>query len=216
MTQQLAPGLSGDSAVLAADDALDAVALGQLAALPGPFLPWTDYSMRPSAIVAVLTDVLLAGRQRVVELGSGNSTVYLARLARQHGLTVQITTVDHDAQWADATGAALAREQLSAFVDVVHAPLKDGWYDRAALPTQSEVDLLVIDGPPAFQPGMGLAREPALDHFAPLLTRGATVVLDDAHRPGEQQVLAAWSERHDRHFRLERGGYGVSSPWTSS
>ncbi len=216
MTQPEALGPSSEHEASAARDAHDALALGQLAALPGRFLPWTDYSMRPAAIVAVLTEVVLAGRQRVVELGSGNSTVYLARLARQHELAIHITSVDHDEQWAAATRAALAREDLAGLVEVVHAPLVDGWYDRAVLPATAGVDLLVIDGPPAFAPGLGLAREPALDHFAPLLTADATVILDDAHRPGEQQVMAAWRARHGRVFHVEAGGYGVSSPWTAS
>src|SRR4051812_26639234 len=40
-------------------DGADAIAMQQLAALPGPFLPWTSYTMRPTTIVAILSDIAI-------------------------------------------------------------------------------------------------------------------------------------------------------------
>lgn len=204
-------GGAGDSQA-AVDHAADAVALLTLAALPGPFLPWTAFSMRPAAIAAVLTEIVLGDREVIVELGSGNSTIYMARLIRQRASGAHILSVDHDAEWAARTRASLEREGLSHVATVVNAPLRNGWYDPACLPAMESVDLLVVDGPPAYEPGTGRSREPALDHFAAALTADATIILDDARRPGEQAVIAAWEARHNRAFTLQPGGHALSAP----
>lgn len=196
----------------AIDHGADAVALLTLAALPGPFLPWTAFSMRPAAIAAVLTEIVLGDREVIVELGSGNSTIYMARLIRQRASGAHILSVDHDREWAERTRLALKREGLSHVATVVDAPLRNGWYDPTAIPSTEGVDLLVIDGPPAYQPGTGRSREPALDHFAAALTADATIILDDARRPGEQAVIAAWEARHNRAFTLQPGGHALSAP----
>jgi hypothetical protein len=89
----------------------------------------------------------------------------------------------------------LHREGLERYARVVHAPLEGEppWYARAALERLPDpIDLLVVDGPPAEAPGEGERRAPALPALASRLVPGATVVLDDAERPGERAVLARW------------------------
>ena len=56
-----------------------------LRALPGPYLPWGSGSMRPAGLVEVCNDVVLNDRCNIVELGSGVSTVMVARLLAQLG-----------------------------------------------------------------------------------------------------------------------------------
>jgi hypothetical protein len=51
-----------------------------LAMLPGAYLPWSAGTMRPAVFVTVCNDIVLNDRRRIVELGSGISTVLLARL----------------------------------------------------------------------------------------------------------------------------------------
>jgi predicted O-methyltransferase YrrM len=191
----------------------DAVAIQALASLPGPFLPWTEFSMRPWAIVAILSDIVAYERASVVECGSGNSTVYAARLFAQRGHG-HVTSVDHDGHWAGLTRRLLEQEGLGEHATVVHAPLVDGWYDRAAIPAPERVDLLVVDGPPANAAAIGRSRERALDAFHDRLTADATVLLDDARRPGERAVIASWSERFGRRFKTERGSFAISAPHT--
>jgi hypothetical protein len=130
----------------------------------------------------------------------------LARLLRQRADGGTLVALEHDAGWADLVTDMLRRESLEAFAAVVHAPLtgEPPWYDRTALDrTPSSVDLLVVDGPPAYADGHGLRREPALDHFEARLTADATVVLDDVDRPGEQQVLAHWQSRLPWDFTVD-------------
>jgi predicted O-methyltransferase YrrM len=192
-----------------ADDQQDAVAMQALAPLQGAFLPWTPYSMRPSVIVAVLSDIVINRRDLIVECGSGNSTVYTARLLERRG-SGRIVSLDDDSDWAGRTRELLAAEGLSDRAEVVHVPLRAGWYDPAAIPELSGIGLLVVDGPPANAPDTAQNRAGAVAYFESRLAPDATVILDDMRRGGEAAVLEMW--RRHRRFRLERGGYAISGP----
>ncbi len=71
------------------------------------------------------------------------------------------------------------------------------------------IDLLVVDGPPAFAVGQALARYPGLRCSGNGST-GATVVLDDVERPGEQEVLRRWEDEFGLVFRREERYAGVA------
>jgi len=189
----------------------DSMAIQALSALPGPFLPWTSFSMRPAAILAILSDIEVYDRQVIVECGSGNSTIYAARLCALRGRG-HITTLEHDARWAGLTERYLEREGLTQWAQVVHAPLNQGWYDATTIPPMAAIDLLVVDGPPAWARHSREARAPALDYFAGTLADDATVILDDGWRRGERKVVERWTIRHRRAFRREPGGFAISAP----
>src|SRR6476646_2523828 len=174
----------------------DSRALLALAPLSGPFLPWTSSSMRPAAILAIVSDIVINDHHVILEFGSGNSTVFAARALSHHGIRGHVHSVDHDPAWAALTARAIARESLQPWASVTCAPLVDGWYDKLRLPTVEAIDLLVVDGPPAFERGTETAREPALDVFRERLSRNATIVLDDSWRRGEKRVMAGWQQRH--------------------
>jgi predicted O-methyltransferase YrrM len=167
--------------------------------------------MRPSAILAIVSDIAINRRRSVVECGSGKSTVYAARVLAQHGLDGHVHSLEHDPRWAEQTAGALARDGLERWATVIYAPLVEGWYDRVWLPEVASIDLLVVDGPPAWTQGTERAREPALDTFGGLLAPGATIVVDDAWRPGERAVIAAWERRHGLSFHVEPGRYAVAT-----
>jgi hypothetical protein len=191
-------------------DIVDAKALLALSPLAGDFLPWTDFTMRPSAILAIVNDVALRRRRSVVECGSGNSTLFTARLMAQHKIEGHVHSIDHDARWATVTQEALRREGLAAWATVTHAPLLDGWYDVTALPGSiAVIDLLVVDGPPANVAELQRSRERSLDVFRDRLTADATIFLDDAHRRGEREVLASWHHRHGIALEHHPGGYAM-------
>jgi predicted O-methyltransferase YrrM len=173
--------------------------------------------MRVGGLVAVCNDIVLGSRRRVVELGSGTSTVLIARLLQQQWPDGghQHVAVEHDAAWLQWVVEQLAREGLSEGTTVVHAPLvrhdlaADGllWYDSAVLESgldaclgEEQIDLLVVDGPPADTSDKVLARYPALPALVTRLAAGATVVLDDVERPGEQEVLRRWTHQHGLSF----------------
>ena len=201
-----------------------------LAALPGPYLPWGAGAMRPAGLVTVCNDIVMNQRRRIVELGSGVSTVLLARLLAQRPPQggFLMAAVEHDALWARWVREQLDREGIGTDVTVVRAPLLAHpradhglrWYDEAALTKglrealgAERIDLLLVDGPPAHAPGLGVARYPALPVLGDRLAAGGTVVLDDAERPGEQEVLRRWEHETGLAFDRspERGGIAVAA-----
>jgi predicted O-methyltransferase YrrM len=203
----------------------DGAARVALGALRGPYLPWGSGAMRPAGLVMVCNDIVLGDRRRVVELGSGLSTVLLARLLAQRGGAFALVAVEHDAGWARWVREQLEREGIGEHVTVIDAPLTaravapDGllWYDEAALAAGLDgalgagaIDLLVVDGPPAYAAGQGLGRYPALPALRGRLAPGATVVLDDVERPGEQDVLHRWESETDLVFQRHAGTAGIA------
>ena len=206
----------------------DAAALSALGALPGPYLPWGSGAMRPAGLVLVCNDVVLNERRRIVELGSGVSTVLLARLLAQRRTTgARLAAIEHDARWARWLTGQLAREGTGDDVVVVEAPLvlghpaadeQLGWYDGAAVAAGLDttfggepIDLLVVDGPPAVAAGHGTSRYPALPVLRERLAPGATVVLDDIERAGEQVVLERWEREFGLTFDRQPAGVAMAT-----
>jgi predicted O-methyltransferase YrrM len=195
-----------------ADDARALQVLGPLLDVGG-YLPWSSGAMRASGLVTVCNEIVLGGRRRVVELGAGASTLLFARLLRQEAAGGTLVAVEHDARWATWVTARLEREGLSDVAQVVLAPLGphalgvDGlpWYASEPLEAALQgapVDLLLVDGPPAFASDAALARYPALPALLPFLAPDAAVVLDDVVRAGESEVLARWEA--ETPFSFER------------
>jgi predicted O-methyltransferase YrrM len=166
-----------------------------------PYLPWTDGAIRPGALVAILNEIAFAERRRIVELGSGVSSIVIGRLLAQRGGT--ITAVEHDPDWAALVRRQVERERLTDVVEVVVSSLEPHpaswsgapWYSResvALLP--GGINLLLIDGPPGYGVGMAHSRYPALPALADRLAGNALVFLDDADRESEREIVARWAE----------------------
>ncbi|MDQ6778259.1 MAG: class I SAM-dependent methyltransferase [Actinomycetota bacterium] len=171
----------------------------------GGYLPWTTGSMRPAGMVAVCNEIVHGARTQIVECGSGVSTVLLARLLRERQAG-RLVALEHDRHWAALVQDHLRRETLDTIASVLHAPLQGDppWYELAALDeVPDEVDLLIVDGPPASDPGHGTHRAPALPRFAQRLVIGATVILDDINRRGECDVMARWEASTDWRFVVD-------------
>lgn len=72
----------------------------------------------------------------VFEFGTGNSTLWWAERTRH------VTTVEHDAAWADRIGEAVPPN-----VDLTHVPLvRGGEYSQQARRSGRTYDIIVIDG----------------------------------------------------------------------
>lgn len=205
------PGVGIDAGLLAWSSQ-DAFALQALQSLGGRYLPWTSGAMQPGGLLAILNEIVLGSRGRIVECGSGVSTVFIARLLAQRGGS--LISLEHDPGWATVVERELAAEDLSEHARVMLAPLEPhplalgggGWYPAAAAESAAQalgsIDLLIVDGPPADRPEVELSRYPALGVFQDSLAPGAVVVLDDANRVGESRVLERWAQEAE--IKLER------------
>jgi predicted O-methyltransferase YrrM len=134
----------------------------------------------------------------VVECGSGSSTVVSAAcLARLGSGTV--VSLDHDAVYAETTRKALQARGLAEIASVVTAPLievdVDGerglWYDFDPASLTADIDLLIVDGPPA---NLGpLARYPAVLRLQNRLSAQCVILMDDGARPDETAIAQRWA-----------------------
>ena len=180
------------------------------------YAPWSGASLTPAAMRLVINDVVINQRKYVVELGSGISALFLAKLASQYGC--HFTSVEHDLNWIDIMKSILHRNKLSSHVNLLHAPLAPFkntnimWYDTNCIETirKSLIEMLLIDGPPAHSSHNMNSRSCALPWFSNQFSKRHSVFLDDVLRQGEKGVLQQWESlgyRFDCNLRF--GGIGV-------
>jgi predicted O-methyltransferase YrrM len=178
-----------------------------------PLLPMTGASLRPHCLAHVINDILVNRRRRILEFGTGISTLMIGRLIRQNGLDASVLSIDHDEHWVATATRMVEAEGLAEVIQVVCAPLHetelslDGcrWYDETVLreaAASSRFDMVLVDGPPAWQPGIGRARFPALPFALERLESQASIYLDDANRAGERSVTEAWTHRYSVPFQV--------------
>ncbi len=180
----------------------DLLAMQQLAPLAKTYLPWSISSMRPSGLVKVLNDIVVHERKCVVECGGGVSTYFIGRLLKERG--GRLITIEHSAEWCEILRGFLAGQGLGDVVQIVHASLapcghpyqgQAEWYDESRVAQAvegSRIDLLLVDGPPAYEAAIRFARYPAAPFLRKHFAESYTVVLDDANRKGEQEIAARW------------------------
>lgn len=160
--------------------------------------PMTRFSMEPSAILAVVENVVETGPGLIVELGSGASTIWIAG-ALAHLGRGRLISYDHDPHYLSQTKAWLRANGLEDWVDLRLAEIKprileDGaevcWYDIAQHEVEEGIEILLVDGPPQ---GIGTAaRLPALQHFRSRFAVGARIFVDDATRGEEKSMVEQW------------------------
>lgn len=124
---------------------------------------------------------------RVLELGVGVSTHLIAQWVRAHdGTSVH---VDDDCEWLEATVPDHDR------ITRIHAKLSATvvgertieWYD-APQPSRT-FDLVLVDGPQAWTAGTRYNRLGVLQWLPDILAEEFIVLVDDASRPGERELV---------------------------
>jgi predicted O-methyltransferase YrrM len=159
-------------------------------------------SLAGDATTGLVRVIAAVEPESVLELGSGHSTVTLARSA-----IAQLVTLDHNKYYLAQTSRRLEALGLASRVDLRHAPIR--WclrrpffgrsYDAKAV--SGMFDLVLIDGPPSREVGRLLT----LPIVWPHLRVGGFAILDDANRPRlESRCVTAWGAAYGRAVRIER------------
>jgi predicted O-methyltransferase YrrM len=168
-----------------------------------------------------LTAMILERRPaRMVEFGSGSSTVLAAAALRQLGAG-KLYSFDHEADYAAQTRAELARRGLSDWAEVQHAPLVPHptlantlTYSPELWQTHAPYDLAVVDGPPIWV--NGAHRSVLMGLLTPHLNPGAELLFDDGARAEITQGLKTWAAQHPRarlaYLPFEKGAWHVTLP----
>lgn len=139
-------------------------------------------------------------RGPVLECGSGLSTLLLGIAAERLGY--QVYSLEHDESWHARVSDAAQLLGLT-HVRVIAAPLvlHNGyaWYDAPG-DFPADFSLVLCDGPPAATMG---GRYGLLAELRPSLASDCVILLDDAARDGEQEVLVRWTAEHQVTHHLE-------------
>ncbi len=164
-------------------------------------LPYmTSWSATPELALTTYEEIRHNKPNRILELGSGISTI-IASYALQQNNKGSILSLDHNEIYAQKTRDQLKDHKVEDFAQVKYCPLITyeigdsnwQWYNLEGLDFTNKFDLLLIDGPPVKTNKS--ARFPALPILTEQLSEQATIIIHDAHRPSEQNILAKWKKQ---------------------
>jgi predicted O-methyltransferase YrrM len=187
--------------------------LNRLLEFKSPLPPTRGWAASPDFLYQVAQHALTLAPMRIVECSSGTSTIVLARCVELNG-SGHVFSLESDHKYAEQTRHHLRVQGLEKYATVLDAPLvpvrvgerEFNWYSLAEFDI-SDIDLLVIDGPPAVDDP--LARYPAGALLFPRLAADSAVFLDDASRPGEQDAILRWESEFPNfrkvNFDAEKG-----------
>lgn len=177
--------------------------------------PTRRWAASPDVLLDLVSWVLTHRPRTVVECGSGASTLWLGYALEQVGEGGRVVALEHEKRFGDAVMAQLREHGLEEQATVRVSPLQPvelggesfEWYDVNSLRDVERCELVFVDGPPGeIAP---LARYPALPLLGDRMPPGACIVLDDADRPEEQQVLDRWAKEfpgfHREDLAYEKG-----------
>lgn len=179
------------------------------AMLEDPRVRWSNWSVSKTLARTLAQHVERHRPTRILELGSGVSTLVLACAAARADATV--TTLEHDPVWFGRTADLLAAFGLRDRVDLRWAPLRNRegspWYSS---PLAGRYDFVFADGPP-----LAVGRTAILPAIRDHLAEDWTLWLKDGHRAHERACVAGWAARYRFHQRLRdtdpRGVWELSS-----
>jgi predicted O-methyltransferase YrrM len=162
-----------------------------------PFPPMRGSAVSPDFANIIISCVKERKPKLVVEAGSGVSTLITAYCLQEIG-NGAVVSLDHDKKFAAISAANIAKHELQDVANIIYAPLREVviqsktwlWYDTQHLQDLGPIDLLIIDGPPGTT--QRLARFPALPILNHLLSDDAIILLDDAFRPDEREIVRLW------------------------
>jgi predicted O-methyltransferase YrrM len=181
--------------------------------LKAPIPSTRSWAASPDVLLTLLELAQSSKPARILDLGSGMSTLVLAVSAP----AAKIFSIDNSAEYAGKTAKLLASHGITN-VDIRIAPLTPhasgvDWYDLSKLGDISSIDLLFIDGPPGSKNDR--ARHPALAECLAKLSPRAIVVIDDAGRDGEKEMAQEFAKalpNHTLEFLSHEKGTAILLP----
>ena len=169
--------------------------LGIQKALP----PMRGWAVSPDFAEVMVGELKARSPTRVLECGSGASTLVIAYFLRGQG-SGHVVSLEHDREYAKKSSQLVAQHGLQMQATVIYAPLipysREGreflWYDVSAVGESACFDFVAVDGPPK---DIGpLARWPLLCVLGDRLAPESAIVMDDTNRPDERCILEQWKE----------------------
>jgi predicted O-methyltransferase YrrM len=156
----------------------------------------------------------------VVSLGSGVSDLVVGYSLQKVG-NGQLYSIEHDHEYAEKTRRTIDLHNLNDFVKVETAELVNytidnkewKWYGYDIEKLPGKINLLIIDGPPGNT--QHLARYPALPLLHKYMAEGCIIILDDAIRDQEKEIMAMWAAQFENlqyeYLNNEKGAFFIKN-----
>jgi predicted O-methyltransferase YrrM len=207
-------------------------ALLEIKEIVGPAVPigsLRGWALSPDALLIILRDITARKAPRVVEFGSGESTIAIAAALRSLG-EGSLVSIEHDENFSRSVVSKLKLSGLVDRVQTHRAPIRryEGRLGFSAFESYDlnsadfDFDVAVIDGPIAVHEPS--ARLIPLEWTLARLGCDGVAYLDDAARPGEKAVICRlrvlfdgideeWIDCEKGLLRLKRAGlHGAEAP----
>lgn len=166
---------------------------------------WSGAAIEPKFANMLIYKIIANRPLNIVELGIGVSTIITIKTLEMLGIDYKIYSFDSDRETVLEMKNVLNAEGLlneerqkliySPLVDVKLGEAEYKYYDPNNFSFEFEkIDLLNIDGP------VGAlcknARYPALPLLRNFLAKGSIVLLDDAKRDDERNIIELWKKEN--------------------
>lgn len=159
----------------------------------------TSWAYSTKTLAHLEQHIIQNGIQSVIECGSGHSTLLLADL-HDRGIISNWLSLEHNPAGYEHM-LKLLRQAGYTTPNICLCPLVNTWAGRwynmtdAAyrLLRQNPANLVIVDGPPDHI--AVAARYPAVPLLKPYLKRPATIILNDADCPDQQQIVDRWTRK---------------------
>jgi predicted O-methyltransferase YrrM len=161
-----------------------------------PVPPTRSWAASPDLLLTLAQLVRKHNPKLVVELGSGVSTLVVAKAGAK-----KVISIDNSGEFAEKTREVLKEHKVRG-VEIRVAQLKAHisgveWYDTAVIKDLKRIDLLIVDGPPGSKNPE--ARMPARAEFIAKLSPKAIIVIDDVNREGERKLAESFAKALPNH-----------------
>jgi predicted O-methyltransferase YrrM len=173
--------------------------------------PTRSWAASPDLLLLISETVKKNKPSLVVELGSGVSTLVIAKSGAR-----KVISIDNSEEFGGKT-RELIKDHKVRGVEIRIAPLRpyangSDWYDTSTIKDLKKIDLLIIDGPPGSK--IPEARYPALKEFKDKLSPKAIIIVDDVNRDGERKLAEDFAKALPNHiitiFDHEKGTAVIS------
>jgi len=166
-----------------------------------PLPPMRRWAISPDYGRILYEEIHRTQAKTIIEMSTGASTLISAYALEQLGRGMVIALEEHQ-HFSQVSQDNIAFHELNDYAQVVHAPLSEitvsdetyWWYRTDALQNISEIDLISVDGPSQYNSDYNKVRFPAVPILIERLRVGGRVLVDDAYRSHEREMVADWLE----------------------
>jgi len=148
----------------------------------------------------------ISAKGPILECGSGVTTILIGILSAQR--KTEVWSLEHFPEWRKRVVDVLAHNNIKG-VQVCSSPLIEYgefvWYDPPFAKIPKEFSLVVCDGPPGATKG---GRYGLLPVMGSRLPTGSIILLDDAGRPAEMEMINRWQSESAFETRVVHGEGG--------